>query len=975
MLLCTACSKDELPKDKDIDPPPQTGDEYVGDYNSFALKEEVGDFVFDKSITCCFRTEEGVSIKRSGMVYRRQDKSSLFILTQGLKEGKYRLLKLEFERTDPETGQNIPDNYGIGCLLNMENGNVSVLSSYTAKVGLYGSGTADDPYIITCSNHLSTIREIVNDEKRRGNFTAGCFFRQVCDIDMGGESRKCDSRLGWEAIGNTADTPFCCHYDGDGYVISNLNVKRDAAGGVGLFGFIHNAVIENVRITDSEFTGLYGVGAVAGMAVASGSRGGESVIRACSVSGTTIQTPVMGIGIGGILGAVDAHTRVWLDRCRVADGHISGSYSVGGILGGGYIHSKSIVTNCRNESADVTAQYTGAGGIVGAADTLLVASCENRARITGSSVNRQGTAGNGYFGTGGIAGGSGPSAFYGCTNEGSVEGTRGVGGILGSTLVGIRDDEYGSLYNFTFFSACENMGDISGDQYIGGICGEAEAGCYGSYNKGSVLGSNEASYAGGIVGAATVCAVHGTANFGTVIGKSYCGGIIARATFGSLAIDHNFGAINGNGKYVAGVVGLAGSSSVVHYCSNWGRIDASGTDSEDSIKTCAGIVGAIGETRSWTEGDVATCIFASAGTVAFPQFPVCGYLAEGAQGLSPAVGISDFGITAISELIDRSVAEFTLLSQVTGTADGGMIPTLKNQIQADMGRIDNALDSEVAERLHVVPILPILQGDCIREDYNRHQQQLADYYANSSGDYLNRTINQKRDERMSSPLASQQQPQQAEQNLVSGSVPICTAAGLQAAVTAASGPEGNSASPEAIVAELVTNGRVASLIGGANSLWLVCSDFTENTAIVSQCVNGGDIIAHSGGGVVGRLEEECKLNDCLNLGACSQFRNNTGALAAFTGWSCDIEYNLNLNESWYEAIGNPFGIMKPDVHYNYSVYVFSSPDRAHRLMYFEVKTEDTYTNWDFDRRWQLPVYPVNVCFPVPSLSEMSDQTN
>ncbi len=418
-VLLSACRKDE----PDPYTPPGV-DDFVGQHITFTLGEETRDLRVD----CYFKTPEGAIIKREGTHHRRMEGVSTFTMEQGLKDGKYLLLRLEYLTLDPATGRQVVDNFGVGQMLNLKDGNVSVAGTYTSAVKLCGSGTAEDPYIVSAPSHLSTMRKIINDEYERENLDEGAWFRQECDIDMAGESYKCDSRWGWNSIGSTMTTPFSYNYDGGDYKITGLLMKRDESGGVGLFGYIDNAVIQNVRIEGANITGLHGVGAVAGVVVASGKGRSESIIRNCRVSGTTITTPIMGVGIGGILGAVDMNTQVWIDGCDVSDSRMSGSYGVGGILGGGYVLSKTIVTNCHNTSTDIVAQYTGAGGIVGSADTLLVTSCTNTGRITGSLDNARKASGNGYYGVGGIAGSSGQSAFYACTNQGTVNGVRGVGG-------------------------------------------------------------------------------------------------------------------------------------------------------------------------------------------------------------------------------------------------------------------------------------------------------------------------------------------------------------------------------------------------------------------------------------------------------------------------------------------------------------------------------------------------------------------
>ena len=118
-----------------------------------------------------------------------------------------------------------------------------------------------------------------------------------------------------------------------------------------------------------------------------------------------------------------------------------------------------------------------AGGIVGYADSLYVYLCTNKSQVKGGTHSHKPDRLSGFMGTGGIVGGSGISSIITCRNEGSVNGQRGVGGIIGSTLVILNP----ATYNNTFIGYCSNKGRVNGKENVGGLCGEAQL---GTHNRG-----------------------------------------------------------------------------------------------------------------------------------------------------------------------------------------------------------------------------------------------------------------------------------------------------------------------------------------------------------------------------------------------------------------------------------------------------------------------------------------------------------
>lgn len=210
-----------------------------------------------------------------------------------------------------------------------------------------------------------------------------------------------------------------------------------------------------------------------------------------------------------------------------------------------------------------------AGGIVGYADSLYVYLCTNKSQVKGGTHSHKPDRLSGFMGTGGIVGGSGISSIITCRNEGSVNGQRGVGGIIGSTLVILNP----ATYNNTFIGYCSNKGRVNGKENVGGLCGEAQLGTYKSYNEGKVTA--DGYYAGGIIGATPLSSITNTINFGTVSASRFSGGMSGQIQSGSLALNVNMGKISGS-TYIGGMAGIAGGCLSMNYCANLADVEEMG---------------------------------------------------------------------------------------------------------------------------------------------------------------------------------------------------------------------------------------------------------------------------------------------------------------------------------------------------------------------------------------------------------------
>ncbi len=193
------------------------------------------------------------------------------------------------------------------------------------------------------------------------------------------------SGMGWEPIG-TMSHKFSGMLDGNGYTIDGLRISRSGSDEVGLFGVISGGAIQNLQLTDINYRGRDGVGALAGAVVGVSGAAFNWLFQRCSVIGTIQARHQAGGLVGSVtgtqpLGIVHVFTQVYL----------TGGHQLGGIAGeldtaqllilqassattcegldgvGGFIgHANNAVLNIRNSFSYGRIQGTLArGGVVG----------------------------------------------------------------------------------------------------------------------------------------------------------------------------------------------------------------------------------------------------------------------------------------------------------------------------------------------------------------------------------------------------------------------------------------------------------------------------------------------------------------------------------------------------------------------------------------------------------------------------------
>jgi hypothetical protein len=258
-----------------------------------------------------------------------------------------------------------------------------------------GTGTADDPYLISSAGQLNSIggnpRLMVSH------------FRLANDIDL--------TEINFRSIGTVA-APFEGVFDGDGRTVSHLSCATWGRSGAGFFGYVHsvNAQIRNVTLAAPEVTA--GAGNLAG-ALAGELWGGT--LANCHVEGGSVRGHDY---VGGLVGRSAFGT---MRECH-ATATLTGEYVLGGLVGKAECDSK-VIYCCAG--ANIHVGSYGAGGLVGYADEATLRDCYAWGTVSGGEN------------VGGLVGLGTRGLVMHCYATGRVEGWPNVGGLLGGDRIDI----------------------------------------------------------------------------------------------------------------------------------------------------------------------------------------------------------------------------------------------------------------------------------------------------------------------------------------------------------------------------------------------------------------------------------------------------------------------------------------------------------------------------------------------------------
>lgn len=397
-----------------------------------------------------------------------------------------------------------------------------------------GSGTEQDPFLITSYIHLNNVASALADGKT-------VWFKLGADVDM--DPKKAGH---WDPLNSVSPYDKGIDFDGAGHVIRNLSVNGNYQHG----GFVSilNGRVHDVTFLDCHYVNTFtadnnDMGIVSAFAgyVSNGRDHRAAVdhvtVKNCSITTSTIlQTG--GVGFGGITGSAIccAVTDCIVDGFSI---HCAGSKPcniMGGIVGR-FLSNASQISGCRVENADLKGNSF-IGGIAGYVNTKYpptVSECSFNGTIQGNSY------------IGGVLGASRyPIEIVNCTSAGTIRATGSYcGGILGG------GDSTNKAANDILISGCKSSADLtSSNVRLGGIVGTlpTNGNCTGGIIEncefsGTLTGAanntaDKSMFIGGIAGVVYNATINNCVMKGTIVcgvHDTYYGGITSYASVSTVS--------------------------------------------------------------------------------------------------------------------------------------------------------------------------------------------------------------------------------------------------------------------------------------------------------------------------------------------------------------------------------------------------------------------------------------------------------
>lgn len=373
-----------------------------------------------------------------------------------------------------------------------------------------GSGTKDDPYVITTADQLAGIKK-----------NLGAYYKLGDNITLTGNWQPIGT---FEAANEDGETPkaeeaFTGVFDGNGKTISGLKVNGSIAAG--LFGCVANGTVKNVTIQNATVSGSCMAAAAVGYAYNStvenvkltATESQQSTITAniLNYQGTDM-APNMVAGIVGagmdstIKNCTVENTKMTVTGLTQAAGWGTNVHDMG-LLGGGLEGTSLEGCTVKNSELSVTGAYSfGIGGLSGCAmGADHVKDCTvNNVKIT---------LGDNAYLTGGLVGYAGKTdgevtELSGCKSE-NVQITAGasssrIGGLIGGgfylpayrsyfpvpTSYSVTGSEVTNAAITTGANSAA-LGLVAGQGYLSSIEGTTAAGTINSTASTTVCGTSE----------------------------------------------------------------------------------------------------------------------------------------------------------------------------------------------------------------------------------------------------------------------------------------------------------------------------------------------------------------------------------------------------------------------------------------------------------------------------------------------------
>ena len=278
-----------------------------------------------------------------------------------------------------------------------------------------GSGTPEDPYIISTAEQLDAVRD-----------NPSASYKLVRDIDLKDYLNQKNNPKGWEPIGRPSYAGYEGTFDGGGHKISGLWMDRTDERNTALFGYLGynsaSSVVKNLNIEiDSEKSLLGGsqcgglcavnYGSIIGCSVSGGSVCGKSelgkfvgynygIIKNCYTTGEKVYNIAMtsSTDMGGFVGTCYGSGSLIEDCFSTCDIQLQTDYYafIGGFMGACMYNGKTSRCYSRgNVYYNSTGRYASSiGGFSSIISNASVDNCYFMGNIVGNTSSTGGFAGS-----------------------------------------------------------------------------------------------------------------------------------------------------------------------------------------------------------------------------------------------------------------------------------------------------------------------------------------------------------------------------------------------------------------------------------------------------------------------------------------------------------------------------------------------------------------------------------------------------
>ena len=225
-----------------------------------------------------------------------------------------------------------------------------------------GTGTKDDPWLITSPKDLIALANFLNsgnaasfDAQGAGNGNCyGYYFKQTADIDL--------TNVAWKPIGYSGGTYFAGNYDGDGHIIANATssekVNGDRFETAGIFGWVAFGSVQNLHVKYANFVATgensYSyAGGITGVCY-------SASIKNCSVTNSSLESRRN--NNNNCAGSIAGYSfRGTFENCAAENNRVTSMTYGGGFVGevddeddDGYVLRDSTFKNCYAADCTVT---------------------------------------------------------------------------------------------------------------------------------------------------------------------------------------------------------------------------------------------------------------------------------------------------------------------------------------------------------------------------------------------------------------------------------------------------------------------------------------------------------------------------------------------------------------------------------------------------------------------------------------------